>query len=199
MKYIFVLLFILLAINGFSQGISFKDTINNYNKIRIKTDVSGAQILGAWGIANIAAGGVGIATAQGDTKYFFEMNAFFGAANTGVAYIMYYKAQKQAAQNSGFQRSYLNFRSDKRYYATKTLFDAGIIAIGAGLSSTTGATKEIKQQYSGFGNSLAVQGIGMLLFDEIMFISHNKNNLNWLRIMDELQITGQGLSYVHRF
>ena len=198
-----LLFLLLLSLNWHSSSgqnvISFKDTINAYNKKRISIDLKGMQVLGTWGIANIVSGGIGSITGKYDTKYFFEMNTGWGAFNTLFAYSLYQRGINEAGEKTGYQRAYQLYRRDKSFFIYKTIADVALIGIGAGLIGAKPISDQQKQMFSGFGQSCLIQGTSMILFDDIMAIVHNRSNYNWLNIMNEISFTGYSLCYVHHF
>jgi hypothetical protein len=188
-----VLLFVLL-IGAFADAkaqMSFKDTILEYNRLRINTNVRGAKALGVWGIANVAAGTIGyFAAGKDEWKSFHAMNAGFGLLNTGISTVALIRARKQMREQFHYRLFYERYLTNK----TSHLIDAGIdvllIAGGTVMSTKTGPDAAY---YKGFGTSIAIQGIVQLLFDNVMFYSHAKYNSHWYRIMDEIQISGSGI------
>jgi hypothetical protein len=56
-----------------------------------------------------------------------------------------------------------------------------------------------KDMLTGFGRSVAIQGVFLLLFDNVMYASHMRRNSKWRQLLDEIQITGSGASLMINF
>ena len=196
----FTLIGVFILPNVRAQELSFKDSLRTYNNQRILTNTKGAMTLAGWGMANVVVGGVGYFTAKQDEwKYFHEMNAAWGAVNTGFAIGGIMRARKQAAEKINAGKDFHYFERNKSSYLISVALDvvyvgAGVTLAGYGKSAATNGAA-----YKGFGESIALQGLFLLAFDNIMFASHQKRSSKWNVLMDELRFTGAGLSFVHTF
>ena len=201
MKYNIILLLLIVGISSTATAqISFSDTIHAYNKARIITNAKGMGVLGSWGVLNMAAGGIGYFTAkQNEWKYFHEMNAIWGVANIGIAGLGYRHAKKEMATKTDASKAWANYKRDKKIYLINMGLDVVYTGIGAGLVQLSKNDKTNPEMYRGFGKSLAIQGMFLLVFDNIMLASHNKYSYRWVRIIDELRFTGSGIGFNYTF
>jgi hypothetical protein len=160
----------------------------------------GYKVLGAWGLANIAAGGIGYFNAQQDEwKYFHGMNAAWGVMNTFIAAAGLNRARRQLHQPVDDQQAYKRYRNDKRHYLINTCFDVLYVGVGVGFvkyADHPGANRDL---FTGFGRSIVVQGVFLLLFDNVMYASQLKANHRWLRVMDEIRFTNTGVGFNYNF
>ena len=199
-RYILLILLISLSHVLHAQVISFGDTITTYNKARLKINKTGMQVLGAWGIANIAEGGVGYFTAKQDEwKYFQGMNALWGVVNTGIAAMSLSGLRRESNEKLTFQQAYARYHSNKKIDLINCGLDVVYIGAGIGLVKYSETTKNNPALFSGFGKSFALQGAFLLLFDNIMYSSHARYNALWFRIMNEIHISGTGGGIIHTF
>lgn len=190
----------LAAYNVYAQQLSFKDTIAAYNTYRVNTNRTGMKVLGGWGLVNIAAGTAGYFTApENEWKYFHEMNAIWGVVNTGIAALGLYGVRKEANGKLSFKQSYGHYLADKRLYLINAGLDVVYIGAGIALNEYGRDAKHDADIYSGFGKSVAVQGVFLLLFDNIMYAAHQRYNTRWLRIMSEIRFSGTSLGFIHTF
>ena len=181
-----------------AQEVSFRDSVDLYNKQRIKINRTGSEVLGVWGIASMAEGAAGYFGAkEGEAKYFSEMNGIFGVINTGLAATGLLMAQKQMARKLNYERSYDRYLTDKKIYLAGAGLDIVYIGVGFGLASYGAKTKNNAFEYTGFGKSIVLQGVFLLLFDNFMLLSHQRNSNKWYRIIDEIRITNNGIGFVH--
>src|SRR5262249_24020427 len=74
------LFFLLSACSAFSQN-----ELSQFDKKRIRITRNGMMVLGAWGAVNTVVGAIGLATSDGETKYFHQMNLIWGVTNFAIA------------------------------------------------------------------------------------------------------------------
>ena len=200
-KHLFFIL-CLFTMVSYSRGqeLSFSDSIKKYNDQRIAINKTGLEVQGAWGLANIAAGSIGYFGAkEGEGKYFSEMNGIFGILNTGVSLTGLHMVKKQLAQKFTYAESYNWYCTDKKIYLIGAGIDIIYISAGFGLAAYGLSAKSSADVYTGFGKSLALQGVFLLLFDNIMLLEHGRNTNKWYRIMDELRFTHNGVGFNYSF
>lgn len=158
------------------------------------------KVLGAWGIANAAAGGTGYLTARQDEwRYFHEMNAAWGIVNTGIAAIGLRHSIREEQLKYGSVKAYKKYLADKRLYLISSAADVAYIGTGIALLKYGETGNRNPAMYTGFGKAIALQGIFLLLFDNVLFATQLHNNSKWYILMDEIRFTGSGLSYAHQF
>jgi len=158
------------------------------------------KVLGVWGITSIAAGGIGYFTAQQDEwRYFHGMNALWGAVNTGIAAWGLSGVRKEMKMKMSAGQAYGHYKSDKKLYLINAGADVLYVATGVVLTSLApGAKKQSsRDMLTGFGRSIALQGVALLIFDNVMFAAHTRSNSKWYRIMNEIQFTGNSVGLVH--
>ncbi len=158
------------------------------------------KVLGAWGIANIAEGGIGYFTAKQDEwKCFQGMNALWGAVNTGIAAISLSAARRESKERLTFQQAYARYHASKKIYLINCGLDVVYMGAGIGLVKYSETTKNNPALFSGFGKSIALQGAFLLLFDNVMYSSHARYAPLWFRIMNEIHVSGNGVGIIHTF
>ncbi len=199
MKHVIITFLLLVCAGTYgvqAQELHFGDTIKAYNRARIITNIHGMQFLGAFGAANAAAGGIGYFTAKQDEwKYFHEMNAAWGIVNTGIAIYGLSRASMQAKEKLNYKTAYNNYKRDKRIFLINIGLDAAYVAAGAGLVQYANTDKSNPARFRGFGKSIVMQGVSLLIFDNIMYRAHLKYNSRWAQILDEMSFTGNGIGF----
>ena len=158
------------------------------------------NVLGVWGIANIADGGIGYFTARQDQwKYFHEMNAVWGIVNTGIAVLGINGVRKEVQQHLTPDQACSHYKITKRIYLINTGLDIVYMAAGVALTRYADNTKNNPALFTGFGRSIALQGAFLFVFDNVMYLSHARYNSRWYRIMDELTLGGNSIGIRHKF
>ena len=164
---------ILIALNATAQG-SFNDSIA-LSRNRLKQNAM--VVLGGCAAANIATGFIAANNTVGDTKYFWRMNAYWNFVNLGLAGFGYVAAQKGFGKTYSLSGNYTAQKSIERLYLVNAGLDVAYIA--GGLLLVNKGNKETivdkKDQYHGYGKSIAAQGAFLLLMDGALVLLHHKN------------------------
>lgn len=172
MKYIISTFFILLSFVSNSQTDSI---IKQFDSRKNKLNHNGMIVLTSWASANIVAGGIGYAlTNSEEEKDFHLMNASWGVINLGIALPGLLAKEKTSATMYDLQKS--QTQAEKLFLANAIL-DVVYISGGFYMKEYANNQTDIKKQerFNGFGNSVIMQGAGLMVFDLAMTILNNRN------------------------
>ena len=127
MKKLFLLLpVLLLSVNILAQQ-DFNDSIaNSRNRITEKAMI----VLGSWAAVNITSGFIIAGQSQGESKYFWQMNAYWNLINGGLAVMGYLGARKAMAKKYGLAENESAQLSIEKLYAFNFGLDLAYIATG---------------------------------------------------------------------
>lgn len=163
-------------------------TLDEINEIRFRHTKNGSIALTSWAGANIITGTIGyFSTPAGEWKHFHEMNVYFNIVNLGLG-IPGLFAKKEQQMNLSFEQTV------KRQYQTETIFlfngALDFTYITAGFVMREMAKHQQSQadrdRWTGFGNSMILQGGFLLLFDFIKYGIHKHNgkrlNSHWKKL-----------------
>lgn len=185
-------LLLLAACSAFSQN-----ELTQFNNERVSITRKGMMVLGGWGAANTIAGAIGLATADGETKYFHQMNLIWGVANFAIAGAGYFGARKRntnlsvsqsVKQQSGIEKTFLINGGLDLVYIT-----AGLYCLEKGNTASN------RDRYKGYGKSLLLQGGGLLLFDAVMYFTHVTHGKALYKMLDKVQFSGNSAAILWRF
>jgi hypothetical protein len=178
---------------------NFNDSISlSRNRITEKAMIT----LGSWAAVNIASGFIIAGQTQGEAKYFWQMNAYWNLVNGGLAVMGYMGARKAMARKFGFADNEAAQQSIEKLYAFNFGLDLAYIAAGFFLreKGKTTVSQKSRDQLTGYGTSIAVQGGFLLLMDGIVLSLHHKNSVRLNKKLKSLELgagpNGLGLSYV---
>lgn len=183
-----VILLITLFTSSFAQDTAF---LHQYNFSRIKTTKTAMVVLGGWGVANIAAGLIGRSQTDGQTKYFHEMNAIWGAVNLGIATASYLGNRKLNPEKYNWQGSVQEQHKIEKIYLINGALDLTYIAGGLFLREY-GKNKlpgKDQDRLKGYGVSIVAQGVFLLLYDGINFTIHHQHGKQLFSKFNELQFS----------
>lgn len=185
----------MLHLHMLAQDVDIKLLNNN----RIQTNKAGMFVLGSWGAANIAGGLAGYAIADNaEWQSFHAMNAVWGAVNGLIAVGGYIGAKRELTLDYSMDEAYDKYKSSKRLYLINAGLDVLYIGTGAALMAYAPGFRK-PQMWSGFGKSIAFQGIALLVFDGVMYGAHQGKNRKWIKALGGLGMTSDGIGYIYRF
>lgn len=160
-------------------------------------------VLGSWAAANITSGFIAASQTTGETKYFWQMNAYWNLVNGGLAVLGYINARKALAKKYDFSDNIAAQGSMEKLYAFNLGLDLAYIASGFFLreKGTNETNTTSQDQLNGYGTSLIIQGGFLLIMDGIVLSLHHKNSLRLNKKLKNLELVAgpQGLGLVYVF
>lgn len=180
--------------------ISFRDSVREYDKQRMIINIKGVNVLAGWSAASIIDGAIGYNTAKADDwKYFHQATGIVGVINGGIATYGMLHTRKQLMATFNPDVAFANYKKDRNVLLVSIGVDLGCMATGAYLLNRAQKNVENRDMNLGYGRALLLQGLFLTALDNILLLSHNRYSDRWGRILDEVRVSGQGLSYVHTF
>ena len=171
-----------------------RDEYNQFNKERINISKKGMIVLGAWSLANVAAGAYGLSTTNASVdKNFHKMNMMWGGINfvfAAAGYVGAITDNKTYDLNKSFKQQ----QSIEKTFLASTAFD--VVYITAGLYLTEKAKNDTDKSaiYKGYGQSVMLQGAFLMCFDAAMFLIENKHgNKKLYRFIDNINLSSAGI------
>lgn len=197
------ILIIIIAFLSLKNSIAQSDSIikqfdtrkNNLNK-------NGMIVLSSWAGANIAGSGIGYAlTTSNEEKEFYLMNGSWGIINLGIALPGLLAKKKTSATIYDLQKSQTKI---EKLFLANTILDIAYISGGFYLKELSKNQTDLKKQerFNGFGNSIILQGAGLMVFDMVMTILNNRNrkkHLDPFLKKASVSFTGTNLRLGYRF
>lgn len=191
-----LILFSTLTFTAFAQS---QNNLTDLNDQRIQTNKTGMTVLGGWAAANIVSGTAGYFIAQDEEwKAFHGMNAMWNVVNGVIAYSGYRGALKEQGKKLSGADAYSRYESNKRLFLLNAGLDIAYIGSGLLLNAYAGDFNN-PAEWRGFGKSVALQGVFLLLFDGTMYAVHQSRNKSWYKILSGVSFTGNGIGYNYRF
>ena len=176
--------------------------ITQFSRKKAKINHTGMLVLTTWSAANIAGSVVGYGlTDSYEEKQFYLMNGAWGLINLSVALPGVLAKSKPARSIFELQKSQTKV---EKIFLANALLDALYISGGICLKEYSYNQSDIKQQqrFNGFGNSVIIQGAGLLIFDTFMTCLNNRNrrkNLDPLLKNTTVSFTGNYIKVGYRF
>ena len=178
---------------------AFAQSLADFNYKRLETNKKAMLVLGTWAVGNIAVGATLMGKAEGEQKYFHQMNAGWNLVNLGLAAAGYYAAAK--ADPASFDA----FNTLQEQYGVQKILlfnaglDVGYMLGGLYLIERSKRTEKKPERLKGFGQSILLQGAFLFAFDLGANFFHAKNNEGLRSLPGLLSFNGQGLSWTLAF
>lgn len=173
MRQLLILLFVLSAgvIHG-QDSLSVREQILSFGEAHRELNRQGMYVLGGWALLNLAAGSALSFTTKGAAKEFYVFNAAWNVVNLGIAGFSLYASGPVSSNPAKILSGYYDLQS---FFLLNVGLDAAYIMTGFYLKERALRSTKHKDRFTGYGNSLLLQGGFLLLFDAAMYILHRNN------------------------
>jgi len=199
MKYLLLVLTSVLLQLSIAQTDSI---IKQFDSKKNNLNHTGMIVLSSWAGANIVGSGIGYATTKSnEEKEFYLMNGAWGVINLGIALPGLLAKTKPTPTIYDLQK---NQTKIEKLFLANAILDVVYVSGGVYLKEYAHNQTEIKKQerFNGYGNSIIVQGAGLLIFDMAMTLLNNSNrkkHLDPFLKKASISFTGNNLKLSYRF
>ena len=185
MKKLITLLCLAISISAYAQ-----DSVRTFNYNRYHILTSGMSVLGSWGAVNLGVGAIGWASSKGTNKYFYEMDTYWGAANLGIALLGYSGVKKSEGKVLTPAESVKEQQKIEKTF----LINGGLdfVYIGTGVFLKIRGDDRNSAELKGYGSSVVLQGIFLLIFDTTMYSANRSNGNRMRRFLEKNPVTFNG-------
>lgn len=147
--------------------------VEEYNQERLRLNRVGMSILGGWAATNIAVSSFSLNGANPEVKAFHQMNIGWNAVNLLIAGFGYYSASQNPGDLSLLE-SLKEGESMKNILLFNTGLDVGYMLGGLYLMERGKNSTDKKDQFTGFGKAVLMNGAFLFTFDAIMVWLHSQ-------------------------
>lgn len=175
------------------------NSINEFNKERIRATKHSMIILGAWGGANVLYNGIALGSATGSDTYFHQMNLIWGGVNFAIGTISFLFTKNK--EELSYSQSIKKQMTIEKIYLFNTGLDVAYIAGGLYIREKANSNTAKYDRYKGYGKSIILQGSALFLFDGIMYLIHQKHGIKLYKLADNISIGAafNGLGCIVKF
>lgn len=179
-----------------ARSLGFQSSYDSLNTLRIKINTTGMKVLGGWSVLNVATGAAGyFAAGNREWKAFHGMNALWGAVNLGIAGMGYVSARKEIDAHYDCGDMLHRYEVNKRLFLLNAGLDVLYVSSGIYLQKHAKTVGTDAAVWRGFGKSVTMQGIFLLVFDGVMFSMHQHQDKKWYRVLNGICVTGNGVGF----
>ena len=186
-KTLITIVLILTLYTAYGQNQDWNHLLNAH----ISNQRKGMLLLGAWGLGNTIAGGIGMMSSRNpEVKAFHQMNLGWGIINTAIAGYGYYSAGQQVYDVNAPLTLLLDNQKLKTVLLLNTGLDAAYMVSGLYLTERSKNTAKNPERLKGFGKSILMQGAFLFVFDIGMYLHFNHHTNDIIRLFSENGMTG---------
>ncbi|MDR9398271.1 DUF6992 family protein [Salibacter sp.] len=181
-----LLIFISISVFGYSQS---QTELETFNQKRQHIVTTGMYVLGGWAVANMVTGGIGYGTSSGEARYFHQMNMMWNTVNLGLSASSLLFRDDLPTTLKGSLEAQQNIEH-------LLLFNAGldVAYITAGFYLKERAKRGNRyDRFTGYGNSLLLQGGFLLLFDGVMYFTLRNHGSSIGKILEHVQFSSNSV------
>ncbi|MEP7110062.1 MAG: hypothetical protein ABI760_18855 [Ferruginibacter sp.] len=193
-----ILLPYIFILAGFA-GICQTNDLLSFEIQRINTTKKGMLVLGSWSAANIIAGAIGTSTANGQARYFNQMNLIWRSTNLLFAGLGYWGATRENTNSLTLSRVILHQNKVEKTFLFNAGLDLAYVTTGLYLTERS-KQKADPSKLKGYGNSVILQGGFLFLFDAVMYSLHQWHSKKLANFIDKITVVAgpAGLALVCR-
>lgn len=149
--------------------------VADYQKDFSKINEGLMVTLGSYAVSNFAISGAGYFLSEEEsTRRFHEMNVMWNTVNLGLAVPGYLKARKNAGSFSQ-QEMRVQQKKTEQIFLINTGLDMGYMVAGYYMRTDAENRGDREALFSGYGNSLMLQGGVLFAFDLVAYGIHRSH------------------------
>jgi len=144
--------------------------------------------LGSYAVSNFVVSGIGYATAEDPSvKRFHEMNVMWNTVNIGLAVPGYLKAVRGGGEMT-LDEMVKAQKKTETIFLVNDVLDIGYMAAGLWMRQNAANFPGQEDLYTGYGNSLILQGAFLFVFDAYAYHLHHEH-AGRLPILDKVSLS----------
>lgn len=178
---------LIILMMGFSGLFAQENELKAFNERKDQIGKRSMYALGGWAVGNFAVSGAMIGFSSGPERYFHEMNIYWNVVNIGLAGLGILGSRKQKDRN--LLETINAQHSTEKIYLLNAGLDVGYIFGGLYLTELAHRTPAQFDRFTGFGQSIILQGGFLLVLDTVMyFIYKNQRNKKLQPILENIDV-----------
>ena len=178
---------LIILMMGFSGLFAQENELKAFNERKDQIGKRSMYALGGWAVGNFAVSGAMIGFSSGPERYFHEMNIYWNVVNIGLAGLGILGSRKQKDRN--VLETINAQHSTEKIYLLNAGLDVGYIFGGLYLTELAHRTPAQFDRFTGFGQSIILQGGFLLVLDTAMyFIYKNQRKKKLQPILENIDV-----------
>lgn len=144
-------------------------------------------LLGGYALGSLAASGIRLGSASGETKYVHQMNIYWNLVNLGIAGVGLLGLRKENPASETLGDAVRKQERIKRVLAFNAGLDVAYIVGGLYLTNYGNDHPDQGDKFRGYGRAVVVQGGFLLIFDAVNLLIFSKQGNG-----KQVKLIGQG-------
>ncbi len=178
---------LIILMMGFSGLFAQENELKAFNERKDQIGKRSMYALGGWAVGNFAVSGAMIGFSSGPERHFHEMNIYWNVVNIGLAGLGILGSRKQKDRN--VLETINAQHSTEKIYLLNAGLDVGYIFGGLYLTELAHRTPAQFDRFTGFGQSIILQGGFLLVLDTVMyFIYKNQRKKKLQPILENIDV-----------
>lgn len=180
----------LSALHAFAQ-----QSPEDFMQKSIRTQNAGMIVLGGWAVANLATGAYGWASTTGQRKYFHQMNFMWNVVNLSIAGLALYNSSVTPMESLQTGEFLAKHMKTEKILLINSALDVGYMGAGFLLKHYAAKSDKNRNLLSGYGSSLILQGVFLLVFDLTLHQVLHNQRLGYISVTPSADLAGLTLRY----
>ncbi|MCS6967154.1 MAG: hypothetical protein RMJ44_02160 [Cytophagales bacterium] len=147
----------------------FLDSLVTLNLARLNLNQQGMMLLGSWAVLNLVVGWWRSCRNQGQSRYFWQMNAYWNVINFFLAIAGYWNALQTSVSLMSLQESIIAQYRIEKIYLFNAALDVAYVVGGFYLMERARRNPSHAPRWQGFGKAIILQGTWLMIFDWVMW------------------------------
>jgi hypothetical protein len=165
-------------------------SLEHWNETRIQQNKTGMLFLGGWAGVSIIGGGLGAAfSKEPQSQSFYLGHAIFGGVNLGFALVAFFVSNGTNPMAFDAKQSLAEAETNAKIFLFNAGLDVAYVAGGGLLWQRGEALSDVR--LTGMGQAFLIQGIGLAIFDTVMFFVANSHTG---KLLENVTISPTGIS-----
>lgn len=175
--------------------------LTGFNQQRLDRTRYSMYVLGAWGVANVAGGALGMAQTRGSQRAFHQMNLGWGVINAGLAASGLWTATHMDPAAFDLYETVRQHHRMQKILLFNAGLDIAYMAGGAWMLERAKTSVQHQDRLRGFGRSILLQGAFLFAFDlgAAMYLGGLEKQLPPLFEHTSIRFDGQSLGLTLQF
>lgn len=143
-----------------------------FHERRVRTQLAGMGVVTGWAALNIVSGVAGNFAADGELKYFHQMNALWNTVNLTIGAIGLHNARRDRVREKDLPLPVQRERARKTQAVYAINVGLDVLYLMAGATTLELGRVNDRPRLVGYGASILLQGGFLLAFDALMIAAH---------------------------
>ena len=163
--------------------------LKTFRTEQLNVQQKGMTVLGGWAAGNIITGAYYSGNTNGSTKYFHQMNMYWGIINGALAGATLLRLPAAKKKEFNFAKTLKEQQGVEKIFLLNAGLDVAYITAGIAFKEASKNNPAKRDRRFGYGNSLLMQGGFLLVFDGVMYAIMHKKGSVLNKMLENVNIT----------